>query len=294
MRRQLLQTTVYTVGLVGLVVAVAKAVDEANGQVLPGIGETMIAGCLLLVSVLLAGRAWVSLFEDLVEVRDLRRRLAGTYYASQLTKYLPVGGIMQAASQVALTAATGTPLARVGVAYAVFALCSVAAGITLSFGLVFAEALPGWARILALGGLFGPIILHRGLMARLLEIAHRLIARVPDPDQLPDQRRVLACYGWALGNLLTYAASFTVLLGSLTEIDVVPTMSAYALSWVVGFLVVPVPAGIGIREAGLIAAVPAISAAPLLAASLAHRLVSIGAEVAAVVGNGLHRRHRSS
>jgi hypothetical protein len=62
-------------------------------------------------------------------------------------------------------------------------------------------------------------------------------------------------------------------------------MSAFALSWVVGFLIFPLPSGIGIREAVLVAVVPGASSAALLGASLAQRSLVLASEVAATVGN---------
>jgi glycosyltransferase 2 family protein len=70
-------------------------------------------------------------------------------------------------------------------------------------------------------------------------------------------------------------------------------LSAFALSWVVGFLVFPLPSGIGVREAVLLAVVPGASSAALLGASLAQRFLVLGSEVAATVGNQvLARRER--
>jgi glycosyltransferase 2 family protein len=70
-------------------------------------------------------------------------------------------------------------------------------------------------------------------------------------------------------------------------------ISAFALSWVVGFLVFPLPGGIGVREAVLVAVVPGASAAALLGASLAQRFLVLASEVAATVGNQvLARRDR--
>ena len=61
---------------------------------LSGVGAAVLA----LVAIVASARAWVALFSDLVDSRASRSVLRGTFYLSQLTKYLPVGGVAQAAS----------------------------------------------------------------------------------------------------------------------------------------------------------------------------------------------------
>lgn len=282
-RRRLLRTLVLVVGLVALAFAVARTVDDASDQVLPSPAALVAGAVLSLVAILTSGRAWVALFGDVLHERADRRRFEDTYYVSQLTKYLPGGGIVQAASQVGLAASLGVPLGRVAVAFPVSAVGSVAAGCTLGAGLVFAPSLPGWARGLALLGLATPALLHRRLMAGVLGIAHRLVRRIPSPDRLPAQRAIVVFYCWAVVSIGASAGAYTVLLGSLTsEAASLTVFCAAALSWAAGFLVVPLPAGIGVREAVLVATIPGVGAGPLLAASLAQRLLAIGADLTAV------------
>jgi uncharacterized membrane protein YbhN (UPF0104 family) len=294
-RRRLLETAVLVLGLAGLAVAVTRTVDEARDQVLPSLGALAIAGALALVAILASGRAWVTLFRDVLENRGGRLRFEATYYLSQLTKYVPAGGVVQAASQVSLAAATGAPLGRLVVAFPVSVVGTVTAGATLSAGMALAVDLPGWLRALALVGLATPALLHRRLMAGVLRLARRFVRRVPAPERLPSQRGILVYYGWALAAIGATAAAYAVLLRSLTgEASSAIVFSAFALSWTLGFLVVPLPAGIGVREAILLAAIPGVDPAPILAASLAHRLLGIGAELAAFLGTRLAVRRKVS
>ncbi len=99
---------------------------------------------------------------------------------------------------------------------------------------------------------------------------------------------ILAFYLWALVTIGALCGGYTVLLLSVTDDINGATVSArFAMSWAVGFLAVPVPAGVGVREAVLVAAIPGVPTAPLLAASLALRLLTIATEVLALVGNRL-------
>jgi hypothetical protein len=280
--RRKIRLAVFVLGIVGLIIAFRRAVDESRGQVLPDAAPLVVAGVLTLASIVLAGRAWTELFD---RGHD-RRALAGSLYASQLTKYLPAGGFVQAAGQVSMSVTAGARVGRAATATAVWVGTTIVAGCTLASGLVFAGSLPTWVRAISLCGLLAPALLHRRALAAALHAAHRLIRRVPDPDVLPTQRRVLISFAWSLCNALTGSAAYTVLLSGLdTDIDPVAVLSAFALSWVVGFLVFPLPGGIGVREAVLVAVVPGASSAALLGASLAQRSLALAAEVAATVGN---------
>jgi glycosyltransferase 2 family protein len=288
-RRQI-RLAVFVLGLVGLIIAFKRAVDESRGEVLPDPPALVIAGILTLASIVLAGRAWTELFDR----RHDRRALAGSLYASQLTKYLPAGGFVQAAGQVSMSVTAGARVGQAASAAAVWAFTTVVAGCTLASGLVFADSLPTWVRALSVCGLLTPALLDRRALGAALHRAHRLLRRVPDPDVLPTQRRLLVSFAWSLGNAVAGSAAYTVLLSSMgTDAEPVTVLSAFALSWVVGFLVFPLPSGIGVREAVLLAVVPGASSAALLGASLAQRFLVLGSEVAATVGNQvLARRER--
>jgi hypothetical protein len=288
--RRTIRLVVFVLGIVGLIIAVRRGLDETRGQVLPDPPALIVAGALTLASIALAARGWTELFDR----RHDRRALAGSLYASQLTKYLPAGGFVQAASQVSMTVTAGAGVGQAATAAAVWAFTTVVAGCTLAAGLVFAASLPPWLRALSLCGLLAPLLLHRRALALALHAAHRLIRRVPDPDVLPTQRRILVCFAWSLGNAITGSAAYAVLLsGQDTDANPVTVASAFALSWVVGFLVFPLPSGIGVREAVLVAVVPGASSAALVAASLALRLLVLASELVATVGNQvLARRER--
>jgi uncharacterized membrane protein YbhN (UPF0104 family) len=288
-RRRAIRLTVFVLGLIGLIIAFRRAVDESRGQVLPNATALLVAGALTLTSIVMAARAWTGLFDR----RHDRRALAGSLYASQLTKYLPAGGFVQAAGQVSMSVTAGARVGQAATAAAVWALTTIVAGCTLAAGLVFAGSLPTWVRVISLCGLLAPALLHRRALAFALHAAHRLVRRVPDPDVLPTQRRTLVSFVWSLGNALTGSAAYAVLLRALdTDTSPVAVTSAFALSWVVGFLVFPLPGGIGVREAVLVAVVPGASSAALLGASLAQRSLVLASEVVATVGNQVVTRRQ--
>jgi hypothetical protein len=123
-------------------------------------------------------------------------------------------------------------------------------------------------------------------MARVLDLARRIVHRIPGSDQLPTQREIVVFYGWALVTIGSLCGAYAVLLGSLgTGANPGTMFCAFAFSWAVGFLAIPIPAGVGVREAVLVALLPGVGTAPLLAASLALRLLTIATELLATLGN---------
>jgi hypothetical protein len=116
------------------------------------------------------------------------------------------------------------------------------------------------------------------------------VTRVPEPDALPPQAAILRAYLCALGNLAAYGAAFTVLLSDGGAVNPFVAVSAFCAAWVAGYLVVPVPSGLGVREAVLVAALPDLATASLLAASVAHRVLGIVAEAALAGGSRLQGR----
>jgi uncharacterized membrane protein YbhN (UPF0104 family) len=292
-RRWLVQSLLLVAGLAGIAFVIARSFDEADEQVLPSAPALIVAGVLTIGALAGSARSWVALFSDLVSDHGARLALRGTFYLSQLTKYLPAGGVVQTASQLGLARTVGIPLKRSAVAFPVSVVGVAVACATLGSGLALDSDLAGWVRLAALAGPLSIVLLHQRLMAKVLDLAHRLHHRIPGSDQLPTQRDILALYGWALVAVAGLSAAYAVLLSSL-DAGASPffVFCAFALSWLVGFLVVPLPAGVGVREAVLVGLLPGVGTAPLLAASLALRLLSIGAELLSVAGNKwLLRRH---
>ena len=286
-----LQTVILLAGLAGIAFAVSRSVDTAQDHVLPSAPAWVAAAALAMVAIVASARAWVALFSDLIDEPASRAAVRGTFYLAQLTKYLPVGGFAQAASQLGLAPTVGVPLKRAAVAFPVSAVCAVVACATLGSGLALDASLPGWIRVLAACGLATPILLRRALMARVLDLARRVIHRIPGSDQLPTQRDIVVFYGWALVTIGSLCAAYAILLGSLhTGANPGTVFCAFALSWAIGFIAIPIPAGVGVREAVLLGLLPGVGTAQLLAASLALRLLTIGTELLATFGNKVAMR----
>jgi len=282
-----LKAALLVIGLIGLALAARQALRDAEDVALPGPGALLVGFALTRLALSCSARAWVALLGSPADPH----LVTGALYQSQLVKYLPAGGVVQAAGQVAMTATHGIPVRRVSLAYLTHAAATVAAGAALSAALVLSGDLEPWARAASLLGLAGLVLADRRLLAWLLRLARRVTARIPEPDLLPDQGAMLVALAWCVANHVLYASGFTVLLHAVDpDVPVVTATLGYVLSWVVGFLVLPLPSGIGVREAVLVAVVPGVATGPLLAASLAQRLVAIAAEVVAAATNRAMRR----
>ena len=206
--------------------------------------------------------------------------MARGFYVSQLAKYIP-GMIWQAVALVESARRAGLRLSRASAGFPVFMLTQVAAGGT--FGLAFAAFgthLSPVARAGAVAGLIPVAMLNRRWMIRVLEIVARLMKRTIPPDTVPSQSAILRSYSWSVGTLLLSGLGFAALMSSVgTERSVAFLVAAFAVAWTVGFLALPFPSGVGIREAVLIAAASSGAAAPVVSAAVAHRLVTMAAEL---------------
>lgn len=288
-RRRRITTAVLLVGMVALAATTARAVKDSRGLSLPS--PAALIGALVLTRTAMActARAWV----HLVGPPAVTSVVVGAFYESQLLKYLPAGGVLQAVGQVSMTSTRGVPVKRVSLAYVTLAIATVVAGLFIGTGLSLITSAPPWIRVASLAGVVAPVLLHHRVLRWSLHRARRLSRRIPEPDLLPDQRTLWIALLWSGANHLLYAAGFVVLLqGVSPDTPVVSATIAYTVSWVVGFLVLPLPSGVGVREAVLVGLVADVTAAPLLAASLAQRLVAIAAELLAAGGNRLLRLYR--
>lgn len=257
-------------GLVGVafcLVAFRQTWDRSQGLPVPDPAALLAALALATVGLVAACFAWAALLGAVAT-----GRVAGGFYAAQLGKYVP-GAVWQAVGQVDAARRAGVPLARAATAFGVFALTQAAAGGAVGALLVLAPV-PLPLRLGAAGAAAGLVVLlDRRWLLRVLRWLGRDVAAVPSGAQI---RRA-----WLLGLVphVTSGVAFTLLLWSTDAGLVAAAIPAAAFAWTAGFLAVPFPAGLGLREAVLIATLSPWADAPtVLAASLALRLVTIVAE----------------
>lgn len=274
-------------GLLGLIATFMSTWDRAQDNVVPPWPAIVISAMLVVSGLLVAVNGWLVLL-----VRsDLRSRLKRAFFVAQLGKYIP-GGIWQAVGQVGLSAQAGASTAQATTALPVHSVTQIAGTATIGMITAFTPGVPVQARFGALVGITFLTLLHRRWMVRLLQALRRVSRRIPPSDIVPPQPAILRAYAWALGSMVLTAGGFSVLIGALVpDVSVVQSLPAFSLAWTAGFLALPFPAGIAVREAVLVAVLPTASTAPVIAAAVAHRLVTITAEVALIAWSSARAQH---
>jgi uncharacterized membrane protein YbhN (UPF0104 family)/SAM-dependent methyltransferase len=217
------------------------------------------------------------------------RVLQHGFYLSQLGKYVP-GGIWQAAGLVSLGRDAGADLARASTAFVVLALAQVAGAATVGgLAAIAAPDLPAPFRIAVIAGLGLTALVYRGWMVATLRLAARFVKRL-DVSSVPSQASILRSYAWSVVAIAAAATSFTVIAHASGAGLSVAAVAAFATAWWIGFVAVPFPSGIGIREAVLLGALRApLGSGVVLGAAVGQRLVSIAAELTLIGATGTRR-----
>jgi uncharacterized membrane protein YbhN (UPF0104 family) len=137
----------------------------------------------------------------------------------------------------------------------------------------------GWLRVLlALASILSLAVIDRRWMVWILHKIPR--TRDASSDLVPPQRSILLTYIAGLVTIATLGIGYLIVLGSFGSVDD-PwlVVSAFAIAWLVGFLLVPLPSGLGAREAVLVAILHGtFPSSVLVAASVYQRVVLIAIE----------------
>jgi glycosyltransferase 2 family protein len=274
-------------GLVFLALVLARAIDRLGAEVLPSWPHIVVAAALAEFSLILGARAWSSLFEGGAD--GLRR----SYYASQLGKYIP-GGIWQMVALVESGARSGAGFVRSSIRFPVYVLTTIAAGGSIGAGLALAGAhASARVRIASLAGLLTLALIDRRLIAFVLKTLARVTRRQLPGDPVPSQGAIITSYVYGLGAVLATAGAYAALLASLpTRVSSFEAVTAFALAWTAGFVAIPIPSGVGIREAVLVGVTASGFAGPVVAAAVVQRVVVIIAELVMVLSLALRKRAR--
>jgi uncharacterized membrane protein YbhN (UPF0104 family) len=257
---------VLAVGLaVYAVVAVRHELADAAASLSPG--RIVLA---LVVSVVFVGCtfvAWRAVLADLGSPVGLGPAVS-VFGLSQLGKYVP-GGVWNVVAAAEMGADHGIPRRRSVTAMAVATMVGVVSGAVVGLAalpFLAADALGSWGWALWLLPA-AAVVLLPPVLNRVVATALRLARRPPLEHPL----------GWrGLGSAVAWSVAGWVCAGLqvwllATGLGMPPTarglalaVGGYALAWVVGFLVVVVPAGAGARELVLVA---------VLAGTLPHAAV---------------------
>ncbi len=246
----------------------ALAIAAALLAVLAGLFATMLS--------------WRALLVDLgspLPLPDAGR----VFFLGQLGKYLP-GSVWWLVGQVELAHDAHVPRRRAAAAGVLGVVLSLGSGLALAALTLpllprpaTARFWPALAAIPLLAVALHPRVLNPGIDAAL-----RLVRREPLERPL-SPRGIATAFGWAVLAWIGYGLHVAVLAADLgaSRGSVVPlSVGAFALAWSVGFLTVLVPAGIGVREAALTAAIaPAVRPGAALVVAVVSRVLMSGGDL---------------
>jgi hypothetical protein len=232
----------------------------------------LVAFVAVALSVLANGHAWAAIVagKDSTAIRS-------AYYLALPSKYVP-GGFAQPFSQVTLTRSNDVSLHTSVAAFLLHSLTVVVATAVVGCSLVFAGELPTPFRIGAALAPMSIVLLWRPLLASVARRVSRL-RKAPDGETLalPNQRSILIALSWTIGGIVLAGIGFGSIGGSIGRLSYGDVVSAFSFAYLVGFLAVPFPAGIGVREGVLAIALP-LSLPAVIALSGFHRVLTMAAE----------------
>lgn len=271
----------YLLGIAGAAIAVTTLRDTVDR---PSATVFLAALALACTSLFAAARQWLSLVRP---APAQQRAVLGALYRSQIAKYLPVGGFVQAAIQIAGDGADRGEAKRRARAFPLSVLLLVLASLLVGSLLVLEPSAPSWLRILSAIMPISLLVLTPAFFNRAAALLERLVPRIRGDLRLPRPGQLAAATSWSALNMAATSSAFYLLLRENTDVGYFGVVGAFALAWVGGFLVVPLPGGFGVREAILILALPTVPLGHLLAAAIGHRFVTIASEFTLLAGHQL-------
>ncbi|MGA1556830.1 MAG: lysylphosphatidylglycerol synthase domain-containing protein [Ilumatobacteraceae bacterium] len=264
-----------------IVLEFRSAAADSGSASWPSPGRLALAAVCVAMTLLCAALNWAAL----VGV-GRRAVLVRGFLIAQLGKYVP-GGVVQLVGQADSARRAGAAPRSIAVALPVHALSTtVGAGAVAAIGLAVAGAQLTPSTRLSLGvagAAVSAVVLSRGGAAFLLARLHRRWPRVPDGSVMPSRRAVAVAVAVGCVGSACYGAAF-VLIADVPGAGPAASVAlgaAFVVAFTLGFLVVPMPAGLGVREAALVVLLePYASPATVLAASIGLRIVQLVVEIA--------------
>lgn len=231
------------------------------------------------------------------------RRSVGIYFTTQIAKYLP-GNVGQHVGRVYLASANGMPAMRVGMSMIVEIALVVGAAVVLALPLapqILARLqdsrfpwLPVALAIAACGAIAVYALRRHRHVASLMEHAR---ASWRHANTAGGRRFLLGASALELLGMTLAGASLAVLAVSseatITTSAIATSIAVFSAAWIVGFLAPGAPAGLGIREAILLAGLsPTFGAGTAVQIAILFRVLSVSADLVALCVGGLLLRAR--
>jgi len=285
-RRALLRRVVRIAWIVILVAALGIALrsrwTEVSDQLATlDIWRLAVATVVGLLGVGLSSGIWHAMIRGIGEPLPLAASLR-IFFVGQIGKYVP-GAVWPAVTQAALAREHGVAPRATVTAVTLFIWVHLVTGAALGIAvLVGTGDIPTWSLVAlpALIALLAPPVL-RWTLARLFRLARREPLRA-----LPDGRHLLAACGWALAMWACYGVHLQILTASVQQpVGPIRAAGVFAAAWFIGFVLLVAPAGVGPREAAMVALLPLTAGAGLLVALVSRLILTVADALwAAVTG----------
>lgn len=289
---------VFIVIALGLLVAAVIASWDSFVAALRDLDPWLVAGAgvCCLAGLFMNGLSWRAIMRSVgleVPHRDSTR----VFMISQVGKYVP-GAVWPVLTQAEFARDHGISRARSVTASVVAMLVGVVmSGVVGVLGLILSDPTAlsrnWWALLVALMLL---ACLVPAVLRRIVGLAFRVTRRTDDPVDIRASA-LAASAAWSLGMWLLLGLQAWLLLVQLApEADFALATGAFAFSWLVGFLVVVAPGGLGAREAALTVALSSLvgPSAALSLALVSRVLMTLADAVGLLVGLLLTRRGPST
>ena len=293
-----LRRTVRTLFLVAALGFGGWAVIALWSEVADGVARltwVSLAGSFLaVIGALVAGMLlWRALLADLGSPLGLTPA-ARIFFIGQLGKYIP-GSIWPVVAQMEMGRDHGVPRSRSATAHFLTYPIYLASGLLVAMAtlpVLASDSVIRYAWLLLLLPVLG-VGLHPRVISGAINFGLRRIHRPPLERPLT-RRGVLVAAGWALAGWAGYGLHLALIvrdLGVTGGAAVVLGLGAFALAWCLGLIVVVAPAGAGVREVAIVAALaPVLDSGSAVAAALCSRLVVSFGDLACAGVAALHWR----
>jgi uncharacterized membrane protein YbhN (UPF0104 family) len=251
--------------------------------------ELWLSLAAALIGVGASSGIWHQMLAGIGEPLPVRTSLR-IFFIGQIGKYLP-GAVWPAVTQAALAREHDVaPRATVS-AVTLFLWVHLVTGTVVAVSILGVTGRLPALTLLALpvlAALLTPVFLGWSLQ-RLLRLARRSPLR-----QLPDGRHLASACGWALAMWMCYGLHLYLLTTAVGEpVNVVTTAAVFAAGWVVGFVLVIAPAGVGPRETAIVTLLPLAVSSGLVVAFVSRLIMTIAdAAWAAITALDQARRTR--
>ncbi len=207
------------------------------------------------------------------------------FYLSQVGKYVP-GSVWPVLAQAEFARDHGVSRSRAMTGSIVAMLVGVVTAALVGVGAILAsvpDALAAYWWVipiaLALATLLAPPVL-----SRVVALAFRVTRRADLPVHV-GAPALLASAAWSAGVWMLLGAHAWLLLREIApgpDATFILATGAFALAWLVGFLVVIAPAGVGAREAALVLTLASVATGPqALSLALVSRFLMTAADAVA-------------